>query len=296
MAIPQITDRALLRRRLKRALRAGGPDKYFLVDRAMEDIATRLSAVSRHFPTALVINGLTAVAADRIMHSGKVGTVFRMEPVEPQPGCGTANVFIGDEEKLPIAPASADLIVSPLTLQFVNDLPGALLQICRALKPDGLFLGSLLGGDTLAELRLAFAEAEEIVRGGASPRFLPLSDVRDLGGLLQRAGFALPVADREVVTVRYDTAFNLMRDLKWMGASNTLADRDRTPASRTLLAEAAEIYRLRHSDPDGRIRATFEIISLSGWAPHESQQKPAKRGSAQVSLAEILGKKSAGSD
>lgn len=292
MAIPQITDRKLLRARFGRALRGGDPEARFLVDRAMQDIETRLSAVSRQFPAALVINGFSGAAVDRLKQSGRIETVFDMEPVAEAVGPETMNAIVGDEERLPIASASLDLIVSPLTLHFVNDLPGTLVQLHRALKPDGLFLASLLGGSTLSELRRSFIEAEATLRGGISPRFLPLADVRDLGGLLQRAGFALPVVDRDILTVRYDNAFDLMRDLKSMGASNMLSGRDRTPLGRAVLADAADRYRRRFSDPDGRIRATFEIISLSGWAPHQSQQKPAARGSAQVSLADILGKDS----
>jgi hypothetical protein len=156
-------------------------------------------------------------------------------------------------------------------------------------EADGLFLAALAGGRTLSELRESLFEAETQLRGGASPRVLPTVEVRDIGGLLQRAGFALPVADRDILTVRYDSAFRLFADLKAMGATNPLVDRDRRPVSRSFLLRTAEIYAERFSDPDGRVRATFEIVSVSGWAPHESQQKPARRGSAQVSLADVLG-------
>ncbi len=196
--------------------------------------------------------------------------------------------LVGDEEALPLAPGSIDLFASALALQWTNDLPGALIQIRAALRPDGLLLAAMTGGSTLAELREALTAAESELRGGASPRVMPAADVRDLGALLQRAGFALPVADREVLTVRYDSAFDLFRDLRAMGAANALPERERRPAGRGLFLRAAEIYAERFSDPDGRIRATFEIVSLSGWAPHESQQQPAKRGSGKVSLAEAL--------
>jgi SAM-dependent methyltransferase len=194
-----------------------------------------------------------------------------------------------DEEALPFAAGSLDLVVSALALQFVNDLPGALIQIRRALKPDGLLLAALIGGDSLTELRSAFAAAEVEVEGGISPRVAPFADIRELGGLLQRAGFALPVVDSERVAVRYDSALALMRDLRRMGATNILVERQRRPLKRTTLARMAEIYAERFSDPDGRIRSTFEIIWLSGWVPHESQQKPLKPGSAAQRLADALG-------
>jgi SAM-dependent methyltransferase len=196
---------------------------------------------------------------------------------------------VGDEEALPLGVASIDLFASTLALQWANDLPGALIQIRTALRPDGLFLAAMTGGETLTELRQSLFAAESELRGGASPRVIPAADVRDLGALLQRAGFALPVVDRDKVIVRYDTAFDLFRDLRAMGASNALTDRDRRPVGHKLFLRAAEIYAEKFSDADGRIRATFDIISLSGWAPHESQQKPARRGSGEVSLADVLG-------
>ena len=208
--------------------------------------------------------------------------------IGPHPDPGSA---LGDAEHLPLAPQSCDLIVSALALQRVNDLPGALVQIRRALKPDGLFLASLAGGRTLHELRAVLTEAEMRVSGGASPRVDPFADVRDAGGLLQRAGFALPVADSELIMARYPDLFALMADLRAMGATNALVARSRQPAKRAMLVEAARLYAERFADADGRIRATFEIVSVSGWAPHESQQKPARRGSGTVSLAAVLGPK-----
>ena len=185
-----------------------------------------------------------------------------------------------DEEALPFRDASLDLVVSALALQFVNDLPGALVQIRRALKPDGLFLTALIGGDTLTELRQAFAAAESDIEGGVSPRVAPFADLRDLGALLQRADFALPVTDNDRLVVRYDTVFGLMHDLRRMGATNALLDRRRTPLKRTTLMRVAEIYAQRFADADGRVRATFEIVWLSGWAPHPRQQQPLTPGSA----------------
>ena len=197
--------------------------------------------------------------------------------------------LVGELEALPIAPESLDLAVSALALQTASDLPGALVQIRRALKPDGLFLGALLGGRSLHELRTVLTEAEAETSGAVSPRVAPFADVRDMGGLLQRAGFALPVIDSETLTARYDHLFALMADLRAMGATNTLVARSRRPTSRAFFARAAALYAERFGDADGRIRATFEIVSLSGWAPHASQQKPAKRGSATISLAKALG-------
>ena len=187
-----------------------------------------------------------------------------------------------------LAPQSLDLAVSALALQFVNDLPGVLAQIRRALKPDGLLLAAMIGGDTLTELRQGFAEAEAECEGGVSPRVAPSADLREIGALLQRTGFALPVTDVDRVVVRYDNAFALMADIRRMGATNILVERRRTPTRRATLLRMAQIYSERFADSDGRIRATFDIIWLSGWAPHASQQQPLKPGSAKASLAEAV--------
>ena len=189
---------------------------------------------------------------------------------------------------MPFEPESLDLVVSLLSLQAMNDIPGMLVQIRRALRPDGLFLGAFAGAGTLAELRECLLAAETELHGGASPRVTPFTDVRDAGALLQRAGFALPVADVETVTVRYDDMFGLMADLRAMGETSALADRSRRPGTRDLFARAAEIYAERFVDADGRVRASFSIVWLSGWAPDASQQKPLKPGSAKVSLKTIL--------
>jgi hypothetical protein len=187
-----------------------------------------------------------------------------------------------------------DLAVSLLALQDANDIPGMLAQIRRALKADGLFMGAMAGAGTLSELRESLLAAETELYGGASPRVIPFTDVRDAGALLQLAGFALPVADVDTVTVRYDTMFDLMADLRAMGATSALVDRSRRPATRRFFQRAAEIYAERFSDADRRIRATFSIVWLAGWAPDASQQKPLKPGSAQVSLAKILEEKKGG--
>jgi SAM-dependent methyltransferase len=283
MQNPVIFDRRLLRDRRRRALTLGPAD--FLLARVAEDLAERLSTVMRRFDIAADLG----TPADHLRHAlagnGKVGTLIAVDPL-----AGSAPLTIAaDEEALPFRDASLDLVVSALALHFVNDLPGTLIQIRRALKPDGLFLAAMLGGDTLTELRQAFADAETEVEGGVSPRVAPFPDLRDLGALLQRAGFALPVADVERVTVRYSTVFSLMHDLRRMGASNVLIERRRLPLRRATLLRMAEIYAHRFADPDGRLRATFEIIWLSGWAPDASQQKPLAPGSAKMRLADALG-------
>jgi SAM-dependent methyltransferase len=206
------------------------------------------------------------------------------------PDAARGEIFVAaDEEALPFGDAVFDLVVSALSLQFVNDLPGALVQIRRALKPDSLFVAALIGGETLPELRQAFAAAESEIEGGVSPRVAPFADLRDLGALLQRAGFALPVTDVDRLTVRYDSVFALMHDLRRMGATNALVDRRRAPLKRATLMRMVQIYAERFADADGRLRATFEIVWLSGWAPHPSQQQPLRPGSAKTRLAEALG-------
>ena len=269
---PLLFDRALLRARQARALR--GEPATFLLDRVAEDVAERLHAVLRDFRSAADIG-----TEGEQLRSALAGRVGQLTPVA-LPDL--------ESEPLALAPESLDLAVSGLALQFVNDLPGVLAQIRRALKPDGLLLAALIGGDTLTELRQSFASAEAECEGGVSPRVAPSADLREIGALLQRAGFALPVTDVDRVVVRYDSAFALMADLRRMGATNILAERRRTPTRRATLLRMAQIYGERFADPDGRIRATFDIIWLSGWAPHASQQQPLKPGSAKASLAEAV--------
>ena len=203
-------------------------------------------------------------------------------------GRGGSRVVL-DEERLPFAPASLDLAVSTLGLHWTNDVVGALIQVRRALKPDGLFIGAFLGGATLTELRQSLVAAESEILGGAGSRVSPFADTQDAASLLQRAGFALPVADLDRITVTYEHPLKLLADLRQMGETNVLADRHPRGLTRALLARTSEIYAARFSDPDGRVRATFEIITLTGWAPHESQQVPLKPGSAKMRLAEALG-------
>jgi SAM-dependent methyltransferase len=281
-ASPQIFDRALIRARQRRAA-ALGP-VTFLLDRVADEFADRLSAVTRRFDVAVDLGTPGDAIARALARFPSVGAII---------GSGFAGdqqkTIAADEEALPFRDGSLDLIVSALALQFVNDLPGVLVQIRRALKPDGLFLAALLGGETLTELRQSFAAAESELEGGASPRVAPFADLRELGALLQRAGFALPVTDVDRVTVRYGSAFDLMRDLRRMGATNALVARRRTPLRRATLLRMAEVYAERFADPDGRLRATFEIVWLSGWAPHPDQQKPLQPGSAKTRLADALG-------
>jgi SAM-dependent methyltransferase len=269
---PILFDRALLQARHSRARKLG--PATFLLDRVAEDMEERLHAVLRNFSDVADVwtSGelLRGPARDRFKTVTHVG------------------LQDSSQEVLPFAPESLDLAVSALAFQFVNDLPGVLSQIRRALRPDGLLLAAMIGGDTLTELRQSFAAAEAECEGGVSPRVAPFADLRDIGALLQRAGFALPVTDVDRAVVRYDNAFALMQDLRRMGATNILSERRRTPTRRATLLRMAQIYGERFADADGRIRATFDVIWLSGWAPHESQQKPLRPGSAKASLAEAV--------
>jgi len=283
MPHPLIFDRGLLRARRARA-RALDP-ATFLIERSADDLAGRLSAVLRQFDLAVDLGTPTDAVRRRL--ADRVGAIVAVDAVTAHLA-GERLAVVADEEALPFRDASLDLVVSTLALQFVNDLPGTLIQIRRALKPDGLFLAALIGGDSLVELREAFAEAEADVEGGVSPRVAPFADLRDLGALLQRAGFALPVTDVDRVTVRYASPLALMHDLRRMGAANALTARRRAPLRHATFRRLLEIYAQRFSDPDGRIRATFEIVWLSGWAPHESQQKPLAPGSAKSRLADAL--------
>ncbi len=291
-----IFDRDLIRRRLLRAKAAGAED--FLLRAAIDDLCERLNFIKRDFTAVVEIGSASPQFSERLVREGRL--IVRMTPLEQlrlerdagekvaPPFLPPALAVVGDEEALPFADARFDLAVSALSLHTVNDLPGSLIQIRRILKPDGLFLGCLLGGASLKELRSALGAAETELYGGVSPRVAPFADVRDMGGLLQRAGLALPVADSEPLTVRYRDMFALMADLRAMGATNALVARIRKPSPRKLFLRAAEIYAARFSDPDGRVRASFEMIFISGWAPHESQRKPLAPGSAKMRLEDAL--------
>jgi SAM-dependent methyltransferase len=289
-----VFDRRLLRDRRLRA--AGLAPPAFLMERVAHDLSDRLAAVLRRFERAADLGTPGNALCRELARSGKVGTVVATVASAANLQARTGNdelrseplVVIADEEALPFRDVSLDLIVSGLALQFVNDLPGTLLQARRALKPDGLLLAALAGGDSLIELRQSFATAEAEIDGGISPRVIPFVDVRAAGALLQRAGFALPVTDIDRVTVRYDSPIGLMHDLRAMGAANPMVERSRRPLKRATLTRMLEVYAERFADPDNRIRATFDIIWLSGWAPHESQQKPLPPGSAKQRLADAL--------
>ncbi len=287
-AIPQVFDRALQRKRLARALKMGAAD--FLLIRAVEDMQARLQATLRPFPRVLDLGTPGPHLAAMLAEAADGRSITRAAPLAEIDNSRWTTI-LADEEALPFAPQNFDLVVSALSLQWVNDLPGALIQIRRALSPDGLFLACMMGGQTLQELRAALAQAEDEITGGASPRVAPFADLRDMGGLLQRAGFALPVTDIDTIMVRYNDMFGLMADLRAMGATNTLVQRLKQPLQRAVFLRAAEIYDQLFADPDGRVRATFEIVWLSGWAPHESQQKPLQPGSAKMRLADVLGVK-----
>jgi SAM-dependent methyltransferase len=256
------------------------------MQRTVEDLGERFSTVNRRFEKAATFFCLTDSAAAVLRRSGKVAETLQVEADRRFMAGGKG--LIAAPETVPFAPASIDLAVSLLSLHEMNDIPGMLIQICRALKPDGLFLGALSGTATLSELRESLLAAESELYGGVSPRVAPFVDIRDAGGLLQRAGFALPVADADAITVRYDSLFHLMRDLRAMGATNALTARSRRPVSKRFFLRAAAIYAERFSDADGRIRATFDLTWLSGWAPASSQPKPLKPGSATISLADVL--------
>src|SRR6185437_941405 len=264
---PRIFDRKLY------ALHRARASESFLAIDAAQAMAERIGGINRRFMRGLNLNARAETRA--------IFSPLADEWVETLPGSV-------DEEALPFAPESFDLIVSVLSLHAVNDLPGALIQICRALKPDGLFIAALFGGETLHELRAAFAIGESETTGGVSPRVSPFADVRDLGGLLQRAGFALPVADLERTTVRYASFDSLVADLRALGETNVLTQRSNRILRRDTLAAALAHYRANHADAEGRIAATFDVIYLAGWAPHESQQKPLAPGSAKARLADAL--------
>ena len=289
-AIPRLFDQTAQRRHRDRAADGfGGFD--FLKREAAVRIADRLELMRRDFPLCLDFGCHDGTLTREISASGKVGTVIQADPAagfaRRAAACGPA--VVTGYDRLPFAPASFDAVFSSLTLHWVDDLPGVMTQMRRLLKPDGLCLVNLLGGSTLTELRAALMEAEQELSGGAGPRTAPMADIRDVGALLGRAGLALPVADADRLTITYPDMFRLIADLRGMGEQNALLGRSKTPTSRRLFLRAAEIYHDRFAGPDGRIPASFEIITLTGWAPHESQQQPLRPGSAAHRLADSLG-------
>lgn len=282
-----IFDEALIAQNREKAMKRFSPGSDFLLSITAEEFGDRLSLTERRFEEAVELFGANGLAAKAALATGKVDHISRIE-TDPAFAGDTGPVELADFESVPLAPESTNLILAPLSLHLTNDTPGMLIQMRRALKPDGLLLAAIPGSGTLSELREVLLAAETELYGGASPRVIPFADIRDVGGLLQRAGFALPVIDEESYTVRYDHIFALMRDLKAMGMGNPLLGRSRRPVSRRFFLRAAEIYAERFADADGRIRASFSVIYLSGWAPHESQQKPLKPGSAKMRLADAL--------
>lgn len=281
---PRIFDHHVRDQMRARAYRADVPGADFLVEASAVDLCERLATVKRRFELAADLGSATGLLSRSLVASGAVGRVLRLDRI-----VDSGPDIVADHDLLPLRPQALDLIVSSLALHWSDDVPGTLIQIRQSLRPDGLFLATLLGGDTLIELRDALALAETQIEGGASPRVIPFADLRDLGALMQRAGFALPVIDSHRQTVRYDSARDLMHDLRAMGATNPLRHRSRRPLSRATLADCEKIYAERFADPDGRVRATFDLFAVSGWAPHSSQQKPLKPGAAKTRLADALG-------
>jgi SAM-dependent methyltransferase len=283
-----VFDRAILRRRRERAAR-DWDKRAFLKREIASRLVERLGHVRRSFPRALDLGSHGDEIAAALGQRHTVGWLARADLGVgfARRACGPA--IVADEERLPFAPQSFELVMSAMDLHWVNDLPGTLVQIRRILKPDGLLLGAMLGGATLWQLRQALAAAESEIEGGLSPRISPFADLRDAAGLLQRAGFALPVADSETIDVEYDNALALMRDLSGMGESNLVVERRGGFSRRATLLRAAEIYGERFTVASGRVAASFEVLFLHGWAPHESQPKPLKPGSAARRLADALG-------
>jgi SAM-dependent methyltransferase len=286
----KIFDRSLLRKRRDRAA-SGFAAHDFLLREAAERLCDRLSDVTRSFPVALDLGCHTGEMAQTLNGRGGIQQLVQCDLSPAMADRAAANghpTLCADEEWLPFADHSFDLVLSCLSLHWVNDLPGALVQIRRILKPDGLFLAVLLGGQTLKELRACLNEAEIELEGGLSPRVSPFADVRDLGGLLQRAGFTLPVVDADQIPVSYGDPMRLLADLRGMGESNAVASQRRGMMRRNTLLYALSLYQSRFSGTDGRLPATFEILSMTAWAPHPDQPRPLAPGSAAVSLADAL--------
>jgi SAM-dependent methyltransferase len=287
-------DRAAVRAHRDRAA-ARLTEHDFLLHEIGHRLAERLGDIKRDFPRVLDLGahdgGMSGLLDNKA--GGELVVQADLSPAMTRlarASSGRSALHVtADEEALPFAPASFDLALSNLSLHWVNDLPGALLQLRHALKPDGLLLAAMLGGETLFELRQCLMEAELAVEGGLSPRISPFAEVRDMGNLLTRAGFALPVADADTVTVTYENALALMRDLRGMGETNAIAERRKGFSRRATLLETAALYDRKFAGADGRITATFQVIYLSGWVPHPSQQKPLKPGSAAQRLADALG-------
>lgn len=286
----RIFDRSLLRKRRDRAAPHFSTHDFLLRDVA-ERLADRLNDVTRRFPVALDLGCHTGEMADTLAGRGGIETLVQCDlspAMAARAGANGHPSLAADEEWLPFADHSFDLVISCLSLHWVNDLPGTLLQIRRVLKPDGLFLGAMLGGETLKELRQSLAEAEIAEEGGLSPRVSPFADVRDLGGLLQRAGFALPVVDGDTITVAYGDPMRLLADLRGMGETNAVAEQRKTLTRRATLLRALQRHQENFAGPDGRVATTFQVLTMTGWAPHPCQPQPLPPGAGQTSLAQVL--------
>ncbi len=283
-----VFDRALVRKRRERAVLAGDLSDFLFAEVATR-LADRLEDVKRGFEVGVDLGSRGGHLARAALATGRIERLYAMDSSPELAGRLPVPAVAADEEALPFASESLDLVVSSLALHWVNDLPGALVQVRRALRPDGLFLAAMFGGETLWELREVLMEAELAVSGGVSARVSPMADLRDAAGLLQRAGFALPVADRDPLSVSYADAWALMRDLSKMGESNAIRLRAPGPLRRAILAEAGRLYQKRHASAGGRVRASFEILYISGWAPAATQQQPLRPGQATIRLADALG-------
>jgi len=281
-------DRKLLRHRRARFAHEISAREPVLAHVARE-IAERVSLMLRPFPLALDLGAYHGLLGRKVAELPSVGAMIYAESVFDFAALCPRPALVCDEDLLPFKAASLNLIVSGLALHRVNDLPGALIQIRQALAPDGLVMAALLGAGALFELREALIEAEAETEGGASPRVAPFGDVRAYGALLQRAGFALPVADAEKLTLLYPNPREVVREIRALGGGNVLLARSRRPLARDTLSRAEDIYRARYGTPDGQVKATFEIVYISGWGPDQSQQKPLKPGSAARRLADALG-------
>ena len=282
---PLIFDRDLVRAHRERA---AAHFTTFLAEEVADRLIERLSEIKRDFKRILIIGDAGGKLATHIAARYQAEILVRMDFSKTMLQKSSGPRVQASEEFIPFEPASFDLIIGNLTLHWVNDLPGTLIQLNRTLKPDGLFLAAFFGGTTLTELRQALANAEVAVTNGLSPRVSPFADIRDCGGLLQRAGFALPLVDSDTITVTYGNALSLMRDLRGMGETNALVLRPKTPTRRDIILAAAEAYSDLFARDDGRLPATFQIFFLTAWAPDASQPKPLRPGSGKVSLAEAL--------
>ena len=285
---PEIFDRNALRIHRDRAAHTFSAHD-FLTREIGARLSDRLLDMARTFPLALDLSARTGGYGPIPGGPGGVERVISCELSEQMARQINNGGVVADTEFLPFGTSCFDLVYSNLDLHWTNDLPGCLLQITQSLKPDGLFLATILGGNTLKELRDVLMTAELEISDGASPRVSPFAGLRDAGALLQRAGLALPVVDADEITVTYENFFQLLADLRGMGETNTLHERLRTATRRAVFLRAAKLYAERYPAEDGRIRVTFEIIYLHGWRPHDSQPKALRPGSATTSLAEALG-------